>query len=132
MKKATWIALALGGLALFGATTFSLAQPGDKKLTEPEFAPKVLMIYCKDADRNAVLADVRVRRLGEKTFLVGKIPPWNPTKTAWDKATHWVAIEEVVTMFEFSNIEEAKKAQLESDEAGSEGGKAVRPSIEQD
>ena len=44
MNKATWMTLALCGLVAVGLATSSLGQSGDKKLTEPEFAPKALMM----------------------------------------------------------------------------------------
>jgi hypothetical protein len=116
MNRATWMALALCGLAAVGVATSGLSQTSDKKPAEPEFGPKALMIYCKDANQNTVLMDVKVRRLGEKSFLVGKIPPWQEDKSAWNKATQWVAVDEIISMFEFSSVEEAKKATAESEE----------------
>ena len=108
--------LAVCGLAAVGVATSTLGQSGDKKVAEPEFAPKALMIYCKNADQNTVLTEVKVRRLGERGFLVGKIAPWQEDKSAWNKATQWVAVDEVISMFEFSSLDEAKKATAEAEE----------------
>lgn len=118
MKRALPIALVLASLTVLGGATYSsLGQTAEKRLPEVDFTAKVLMIYCKEEDKNAMLSDVRVRRLGDKSFLAGKVLPWNEARSAWDKATQWVAIDEIVTIFEFGSVKEALEAAKEAEQA---------------
>jgi hypothetical protein len=110
MKRFAWLAGAMGGLVVCWLVSLSSASEGAKHSAEAEFAPKVLMIYCKDPQKGAVLADVRIQQLGGRGFLRGKVLSRDGAESAWTKATQWILIEDVVEMFEFDNVEQARAA----------------------
>jgi hypothetical protein len=122
MKRVMWLGLSACALAAFSATPFSPGGEGEKPRPDAGFTAKVLMVYVKDPAKGAVLGDVRVRLVGHRPFLVGKMLARDDgADSAWNKAMHWVAVDDVVEMFEFSNIEDARKAQAEADQKRPQG-----------
>jgi hypothetical protein len=109
--------LTIVGLGITAGLGVSKAPADDKHDAPSEFAAKVLMVYCKDSSQNTVLGDVRERRLGGRAFLVGRLLSKNGEETAWNKATRWMLIDDVVSMYQFDNIEDARKAQSQSETA---------------
>jgi hypothetical protein len=114
MKSTIWLAMVMCGVAVSWAAASTRWGSADNSKSEPNFAPKVLMIYCKDKDLNTVLADVSVQQLGGRAFFVGKVLSHDGSPTTWNKAKQWVAIDSVVSMYEFSSVEDARKAHLEA------------------
>jgi hypothetical protein len=90
-------------------------SPGDEPKPKPEgdFAPKVLMVICRDPSKGAILGEAKVRPLGGRAFLVGKTLIDDGADSAWSNAPHWLALDEVVEMYEFPNLDAARKAQAE-------------------
>lgn len=119
MKRVVLLAMLACAAGIFWAASASLGGQGEKPRPEAEFAPRVLMIHFKEPVKGTALGDVRVRQLGNRTFLVGKVlvkDPENPRDISWSKATHWVALDSVSQMFEFSNVEEARKVYTDADQ----------------
>ncbi|HKB41319.1 MAG TPA: hypothetical protein VKD72_33145 [Gemmataceae bacterium] len=110
MKRVVWLACVVFGLAAFWVVSTTIASDGAKPRPEGDFAPKVLMIYTKDPDKGAVLGDVSLRQLGNRTFIKGKVMTRDGSESPWTSATQWIAIDEVVAMFEFNSVEDARKA----------------------
>src|SRR5262249_51166309 len=80
------LVLALPAYALVGIwAAYSLGGQGDKHRPGEHFAPKVLIIFTKDPRAGAMITDARVRQLGSRMFLVGKLVRQGGADSAWDK-----------------------------------------------
>ena len=70
------------------------------------FVGKVIAVYCRD-EQGAMLRDVRIERLGGRNFLVGELAPRESRE--WSGVPCWIAIDEVVKIFIFDDIEDARQ-----------------------
>lgn len=117
MKRIVWFACVACAVAVGWAASTSPGGDNDKPPPNGEFAPKVLMVYCKDPAKGAILGEVRVRQLGGRPFLVGKtLLARDAADSAWTNVPHWIAIDDVAEMFEFNTLDALRKAQAEMDQ----------------
>jgi hypothetical protein len=117
MRRILAIAAVSGLFLLVWAWGPSAGQDSSKPkpaFSVEEFAGKVLMIYRKPPARGAVLLEVRLKKLGNRTFLVGKTADRDGIKSRWVGLTYWVAVDEVSDIFEFNSLEEAREANAEA------------------
>jgi hypothetical protein len=80
--------------------------------SEADFTGKVLAITMDAADKSgAVLEQVQVRKVGGRTFLVGKGVDDGREGAAYYKGrTLWIAVDHITHMVEFASLEELKKS----------------------
>lgn len=78
---------------------------------EQDFGDKVLMLYMRpnQADVNGVnhtpiLEKAKVRRLGERTYLVGKMPDQGEMGKGFNGTTVWVATSEIMQITEHESV----------------------------
>ena len=106
MSKRIWIALIVVGISLWFAPGF-FAHADDPKPPTPEkgdIVAKVLVVEAKAGIgmRHVVLENVQVKRLGDASFLVGKIVKTNDTESRG--TTLWLPVAEVSKLVEFDDV----------------------------
>lgn len=69
------------------------------------FAGKVIAVYCRH-EQGGLLRNVRIERLGGRAFLNGQIAP--RATQEWSGVTCWLALDEVVKILVFDDIDEAR------------------------
>lgn len=82
--------------------------------TEPAFKGKVVMAMLKGGDsRSVALEQVRLQRLGERSFVVGRgVDDGHPEN--WYKGlTIWTALEDVAQLIEFNDLDHLRKVTKE-------------------
>lgn len=114
MKRFALLLVVLCSLAAVWGVAPSRGSSGEEDQPEGDFAAEVLMIYCEDSSMNTVLGEVRVSDVGGRSFLVGKRLTQDGKETAWSKATQWMPVDDVVSMVEFDNVEDARRATSEA------------------
>ena len=95
---------------------FGRSDAGDKPSTAPvaqeqDFGDKVLMLYMRQ-DANApngvnntpVLEKAKVRRLGDRTYLVGKMPDQGVAGKGFNGTTVWIATSEILQITEHESV----------------------------
>jgi hypothetical protein len=90
-------------------------RAGAAAQADSEFRDKLLVVSVKyPSPYTAVLQEVRVRRLGNKDFFVGKTVELNTEKkTRWAGLTCWVQIDDVSGLWEFSSLAQVRDAYAE-------------------
>jgi len=77
----------------------------------PDFAGKILAIYCNSEQRGGMFQDVRFTQVGFGAFLVGRRVGLEPAlQQRWSGVTVWTAITDIAQMLVFDDIEAAKRA----------------------
>jgi hypothetical protein len=101
-----WVAGFLAGLSAAGPASV----PKGDTAAEPDFTGKVLAVVCKDSQgAGCLLEKVQVRQLGSQRFLVGRVVDEGTGKNPAAGSTFWIAVAEVARMWEFKDVEEARK-----------------------
>lgn len=77
---------------------------------EADYTGKVLVISMKGNRAGGLLETVKVRALGGRVFLVGRLTDDGTVKNEFKGVTVWLAVDEVSQIFEFKNVAEAQKA----------------------
>jgi hypothetical protein len=101
-------ALALGGLVASGLTA---GGSGSKSADpdEAEFRGKI--VFVQTAKEAATLEQVRVKRLGDRLFLVGRIIDDEVlTNRQFAGGTLWLPVAEVARMVAFDNLNQLKNS----------------------
>jgi len=96
---------AIGGLLVLVAIdrAWSPAQTQPARTEARPFAGKLLALSYGDRGRpDVLLAEVRVQRLGDQPFLVGKIP--DDEQFDLRGKTLWVPLTRVARMMEFDSV----------------------------
>ena len=124
MKCAIWIAVT-GCLLVCLTAASSLGgdepQPKPAPPADDPFAGKALMIYAKEPAKGAMLEKVKIKQLGNRSFLVGKtIDKDAESRSHWTGVTMWVAIDDVTEIIEFKSADEAREAFVELEKKRSE------------
>jgi hypothetical protein len=91
----------------------SSAAPAPKPTVpgEADFKGKVLNVSTDYPDKTgAVLEQVRIRKIGERSFLVGKgVDDGRPESASYKGLTLWISVDHIVQIAEFESVDEAKK-----------------------
>ncbi|HJT75903.1 MAG TPA: hypothetical protein VJ739_01770 [Gemmataceae bacterium] len=95
----------------------SLCRADEPKTTAPaaeDFGKKILVVQVKthNETKAMVLEKVRVKRLGDRSFLVGKGVDDGQPDTWYKGRTVWVGMSDVVTMFEFDSLDDLHKVTM--------------------
>jgi hypothetical protein len=69
---------------------------------------KVIVVVC-DTENNVVLEKVKVRQLGARAFLVGKVLEAEQGRESLKGKTVWQNLDHVLQIIECENVDEAKK-----------------------
>jgi hypothetical protein len=94
-------------------------EPKPAAPAEADFTGKVVAISADSPDKfGVVLEKVQVRKVGERSFLVGKGVDDGREGNYYKGRTVWVAVDRVVFMVQFASVDELKK----SYEPGNGGG----------
>ena len=89
---------------------------------EYDFGKKVLIVATKPTDPKEVsggtyLEEAKVRKLGDRLFLVGKIPDLGAEYANSKGTVMWTPISEIIQISEYSDVEALKKVFEEVDKA---------------
>jgi hypothetical protein len=89
-------------------------------LAGEDFKGKTLVITMKTAAKDGrvaggVLEKACLRKLGERTFLVGEVPDLGQAKFKGLKV--WVAVDDIAQVLEFESAEDVKRYYAEHDKA---------------
>ncbi len=77
----------------------------------PDFAGKILAVYCMSGHEGGMLRDVRLARVGFNEFVVGKrIEPEPSAQHRWSGVTVWISTNVISQMLVFDDIESARRA----------------------
>jgi hypothetical protein len=112
MRATIWIAVASSILLTLGVIS-SIGGDEPKPALAPDepFAGKVLMVYGREPAKGALLEKVKVKQLGNKSFLVGKtVDRTGNGESRWAGLTMWTAIDEVTDIYEFTSVDAAREA----------------------
>jgi hypothetical protein len=86
-------------------------EPKPAVPAEADFTGKVVGISTDAADKFAVVLEkVTVRKVGERSFLVGKGVDDGREGNYYKGRTLWVAVDRVVFLMEFASLDELKKS----------------------
>jgi hypothetical protein len=96
---------------LGGSARNSQAAPAPP--TEADFAGKIVFILTDQpyGDRaGAILEQVQLRKIGGRSFLVGKgVDGGQPSAHAYKGQIVWFSVDHIVQIVEFANMDELKK-----------------------
>ena len=86
-------------------------EPEGKAAASP-FAGKVMMISFKNQSEGAggCLEKVELRKVGTREFLVGTVVPVDANYSAISGKKQWIALDAVLTIYEFKDLAEMKSA----------------------
>jgi hypothetical protein len=84
---------------------------------EADFCGKVLAVSVKGPCQGAVLQNARVKRLGERAFLVGETVK-RSDDDEFPEATFWFPVEDVQMIRAFKSVEDVKKEEAASRKGG--------------
>jgi hypothetical protein len=73
-----------------------------------DYIGRVVNVWAKDPACGGTLENVRVRRLGERTFVVGELVDLGRGDSRVG-CTFWFAVDDVLMLTEFPDVEAAKK-----------------------
>jgi hypothetical protein len=112
-----WMSGALAGLST-GASTSDQSKSAP---SEPDFSGKILAIYtgADGGSSGVIIEKVQAKRLGNRTFLCGRVVEIGTSKNPAAGLVIWVSAEEIARMWEFKDLQEAQKyyrAQLQAAE----------------
>jgi len=110
------LAVALVALA---AGAPSPAAPNKSDGSKPaadllEFTGKALIVWAKDPVKGGVLQNARVRRLGDKAFLVGESAKADDADDD-PECVLWIPVEDVQLIHEYKSLADARKAYANHD-----------------
>ena len=77
---------------------------------DAQFYGQAVSIWSKEPARGAMLENVRVERLGERTFLVGQVPDDGKERDPRAGATFWFPVDDVLMLTVYPNVEAARAA----------------------
>jgi len=80
-----------------------LVPPGD-------FSGKFVSVWCKDPAKGGCLENVRVQRLGQRDFLVGRVTEDELGDDWRAGATYWFPVDDILMLIVFETLEAARKA----------------------
>jgi len=91
---------------------FAVGQNANGERASPlEFKGNVIVVYCKsDADRGAVLEKPELKKIGERSFLVGTGMDYGGPKNWTAGQRMWLAVDDVAFIAEFKDAETFKKS----------------------
>jgi hypothetical protein len=105
---ATFIVLTSLGLTLPGLVA---GEPKGAAAADDPFAGKVLIVAFTQGDKHgsAVMEKATVKRLGERSFLVGVgIDEWNEDRWAHG-VTVWMPLDKIGNIYAVDNVDQVKK-----------------------
>jgi hypothetical protein len=103
-----WTAALWAGLAAAAGNQPKQAKPAD---ADHDFGDKVLVVYVKGPnDGTLVLEKARTTRLGDRTFIVGRVADVYAAQAPIVGTTFWVAADEIGKMTEFDDTAAVKKS----------------------
>jgi hypothetical protein len=111
------------GLATAGIVYLMLAFAFTLHAEPPKIAPtnddpfkgKILLIFIRSDKRHgAVLENVRTRRIGDVTFLVGESVYPEEGKDWYNGRTTWVSVSDIVQIVEYPNREAMLKSKAKA------------------
>jgi hypothetical protein len=103
--------LAVLVLGLRSLSPVAADEPAPAAPAEADFTGKVVALSTDAPDKFAVVLEkVEVRKVGGRSFLVGKGVDDGREGNYYKGRTVWVAVDRVVYMVQFANVEELKKS----------------------
>lgn len=111
-----WAIASVAGLFVVAALTIP-SRSGEQDRTptpeEHDFGSKVVMVTMRSGGGmvewgGGHMEQVRVRRLGDRSFLVGRSPVGGP-RPEYPQTTIWVPVSEVASIVEYDSFEDAKR-----------------------
>jgi hypothetical protein len=109
--------MALAWLAgYFSASAAGGDNPTPTKAADVDdhLAGKVILATVKGPPEWAfLLDDVQTRKLGDRTFVVGTVADEGSGRNQWVGRTVWLSPEQLVRIFEFKSVKEAREAYRE-------------------
>lgn len=108
----TTIRLTAAAIALFFLFTLNrigVADESEGKAAAP-FAGKVVTITVKDERFGTCLEKVEIRKLGSREFIVGTAVPADERFSVISGMTQWIALDAVLSIYEFKDLAEMKAA----------------------
>ena len=105
------ISAGAAGLACCVMASFAVGQNADgERASSLAFKGNVIVVYCKsDADRGAVLQSPELKKIGERSFLVGTGVEYGGPKNWTAGQVIWLAVDDIVFVAEFKDAESFKK-----------------------
>ncbi len=76
----------------------------------PDFAGKILAVYCNSEERGGLFQDARLERIGFNDFVVGRRAVPESLQQRWSKVTVWIAIHDMAQILVFDDVEAANRA----------------------
>lgn len=84
----------------------------DGKVQEQDFGDRVLMLYMRGENGNGangvnptpVMEKAKVRRLGDRTYLVGRMPDLGDAGKGFNGTTIWIATSEILQITEHESL----------------------------
>jgi hypothetical protein len=76
----------------------------------PDFTGKALIVWAKDPIKGGVLQNARVRRLGDRAFLVGESAKQAEDEDDDPDCVLWIPVEDVQLIHEYKTLADARKA----------------------
>jgi hypothetical protein len=85
-------------------------EPKQKAPTsEYEIRGKILGISIRGTDFGSYMQGAKIRKLGNREFLVGEWPPF-PDQNAYHGMVTWVPLDDIVHVMEFESLEKAMQS----------------------
>ena len=87
----------------------SAPKPG----ADDTFLGKILVITQKPSRATGIFAEVQVRKLADRTYLVGKLIDTVDDQSRWHGIKCWVPLEDIGNIVEFPSVAQARAAVAE-------------------
>jgi len=113
------VCVVLAFVALGHAISGQNPPPKTASTEVAPFTGKVLWLDAKPPANGGVIQNARIKRLGERSFLVGDSIQ-QPDKDGYPPATFWFPIEDIKLIREFRTIEDVLRAEAFMRAAGKE------------
>lgn len=78
---------------------------------EPDFAGRIVQVWCKEPAQGGVLEDARVQCLYDRPFIVGKIADYGKgERDARAGATFWFPVHDILMLTVYPDLQSARAA----------------------
>jgi hypothetical protein len=77
---------------------------------EADFVGKVVSVWARDPVKGGVLENVRLRQLGDRTFLVGQMADDGKGADPRNGLPLWIAFDDVMGMIVYPDVQTARAA----------------------